>query len=70
LIDLTVAGMPLVCEADDIAVPLAAVVVIKGLDADGDIAYWSCATENLKTTEALGMAVGLVDDLRNQRRES
>lgn len=64
--DVTIAGMELSGE-NDIMQPLAAVVVIKGLDADGNVAYWSRATDGLSTTEALGMAVGLVDDLREAR---
>lgn len=42
--DVTVAGLPLVGE-NDILHPIAAVVCIKGLDADGDVAYWSRASE-------------------------
>ncbi len=64
--EATVAGMELPGD-NDIVQPLAAVVVIKGLDADNRIAYWSRATDDLSTTEALGMAMGLVDDLRETR---
>jgi hypothetical protein len=66
---VTVAGLPLVGEKD-IVHPLAAVVCIKGLDEDGDVCYWTRATEGLSTTEAQGMALGLLDDLRDARRQS
>lgn len=66
---ITVAGLPLEGE-NDIMQPLAAVVCIKGLDAEGKVAYWSRATDGVTTTEALGMAVGLVDDLRASREQS
>ena len=67
--DVTVAGLPLAGE-NDIMQPLAAVVCVKGLDADGKVAYWSRATEGLSTTEAQGMALGLLDDLREARSQS
>jgi hypothetical protein len=69
VIEVSVAGIPLVGE-HDIAQPLAAVVCIKGLDEDGKVCYWSRATEGLSTTEAQGMALGLLDDLRESRRGS
>lgn len=69
MIEIAVAGIPLVGE-HDIAHPLAAVVCIKGLDEDGNVCYWSRATDGLSTTEAQGMALGLLDDLREARRGS
>lgn len=63
---VTVAGLDLAGE-NDIMQPLAAVVCIKGLDGDGRVSYWSRATEGLSTTEAQGMALGLLDDLRQAR---
>ena len=63
----TVLGMPLLGD-HDIAQPLGAVVCVKGLDEDGNVAYWSRATDSLSTTEAQGMALGLLDDLREARR--
>jgi hypothetical protein len=68
VIEVTVAGLPLAGETG-IMQPLAAVVCIKGLDGDGDVCYWSRATEGLSTTEAQGMALGLLDDLRDARRQ-
>jgi hypothetical protein len=65
--DATVCGLPLVGD-HDIMQPLAAVVCIKGLDEQGGIGYWSQATDGLTLTEAQGMALGLLDDLRSGRR--
>ena len=67
--DVTVAGLPLIGE-NDIMQPLAAVVCVKGLDGDGKVCYWSRSTEGLTTTEAQGMALGLLDDLRDARLNS
>jgi hypothetical protein len=63
---VTVAGLELAGE-NDIMQPLAAVVCLKGLDEQGNVSYWSRATEGLSTTEAQGMALGLLDDLRQAR---
>jgi len=65
--EATVLGMPLIGD-HDICQPLGAVVCVKGLDEDGNVAYWSRATESLSLTEAQGMALGLLDDLREARR--
>jgi hypothetical protein len=62
----TVAGLELPGE-NDIMHPLAAVVCLKGLDEDGEVCYWSRSTVGLSTTEAQGMALGLLDDLRSAR---
>ena len=67
--DVTVAGLPLIGE-NDIMQPLAAVVCVKGLDEQGNVCYWSRATEGLSLTEAQGMALGLLDDLRAARNVS
>lgn len=67
--DITVAGLPLFGE-NDIMQPLAAVVCVKGLDGDGKACYWSTSTEGLSLTEAQGMALGLLDDLRGARHLS
>lgn len=50
-----VCGLPLVDMPDDIS-PLSALVVVKAIDGDGDVAYYARATEGLTVTEALGMA--------------
>jgi hypothetical protein len=54
----TVLGMPLEMASDDdqISQPLAAIVVVKCLNADGSIGYRSRATTGVQTVEALGMA--------------
>ena len=67
--NLTVAGLDLGGE-NDLATPLEAVVCIKGLDEDGKVCHWSRCTEGLTLTEAQGMALGLLDDLREARRET
>ncbi|MCW2904455.1 MAG: hypothetical protein JWO67_6720 [Streptosporangiaceae bacterium] len=54
--EYTVLGMKLDTEHADLAQPLAALVVVKGLDAEGRVAYWAMATEDIQTVEALGMA--------------
>lgn len=66
---VSVAGLPLAGE-NDILQPLAAVVCIKGLDERGNVCYWSRATDGLTLTEAQGMALGLLDDLRGARQQS
>jgi hypothetical protein len=67
--DATVCGLPLEGETD-LAQPLSAVVCVKGLDEEGHIAYWHRATDDLTRTEAMGMALGLLDELRTARSES
>lgn len=54
--DQTVLGMAIDL-ADDLAQPLAAVVIVKGLDNDGNIAYWTSITEGLTGVEAWGMVM-------------
>ena len=62
--DLTVAGLSIPGDNDDIVQPLEAVISLKGLNKDGDVCYWSKATDGLTTVEARGMALTLLDDLR------
>jgi hypothetical protein len=57
--DSLILGMPLALGEDDEladAQPLAALVVVKCLAADGSIAYCARSTEGVQTVEALGMA--------------
>lgn len=57
--DSLVLGMPLDLGEDDEladAQPLAALVVVKCLAADGSIAYCARSTSGVQTVEALGMA--------------
>lgn len=57
----TVLGMPLAPgELHDLAQPLEAVVVIKGLSETGETSYWSTSTPDLNTVECLGM-IGYAD---------
>lgn len=56
--DRTVLGMPLGEPGDDAlwaGTPLEAVVIVKMLNADGEMAYVTSATPDLKDVEALGM---------------
>jgi hypothetical protein len=51
--------MPLdVADDDPIATaqPLCGLVIVKALDADGDVVYLTAATPDLMTVECLGMA--------------
>jgi hypothetical protein len=57
--DSTVLGMSLdVGDDDPIASiqPLDGMVVVKGLDPDGDVVYCTAATKGLQSVECLGMA--------------
>jgi hypothetical protein len=64
-VDATAFGQPL--DAGHLPegfVPLEAVVVVKGLTADGQTAVFECATDGLSTWEALGMTTACSDALR------
>ena len=67
--DMTVCGLPLPGETD-MTQPIAAVVMVKGLDEDGHVAYWTSATEDLMLTEAIGMAIAMADEFRDERRKT
>lgn len=57
--DSTVLGMPLDVDPDDpilAAQPLCGMVVVKAIDAGGDVVYLTAATGGLKSVECLGMA--------------
>jgi hypothetical protein len=58
--DVTIAGLPIEDGLPDGDVPLAAVMVVRVLAADGTEAHCTRATEGLSTVEALGMAHLLV----------
>jgi hypothetical protein len=62
-----VLGLPLVGMPDDVT-PLAALVVVKALDADGKVAYYARATDGVTTVEAVGMGIYGVDQLREALR--
>lgn len=40
---------------DDMAQPLEIAMVVKGLDREGKIAYWTVPTSNLQSVEIIGM---------------
>ena len=66
--DCTVLGMPLDVDGGDVMVtaqPIAAFVIVKALDEDGDLVYLAGATEGLPTVECLGMAEYAVLRLRH-----
>ena len=55
----SILGMPLNVEAGDgIAAcqPICGLVVVKALDEDGEVCYFTAATDGLKSVECLGMA--------------
>jgi hypothetical protein len=56
-----VCGIPLEME---VATPIAALVMVKGLSEDGEIAYFHEKTDGITLTEAYGMAMSLVDEIR------
>ena len=56
--ELTVLGLPLEADEDDDirdCTPLCAVVILKALDSNGEVRYYTSATAGLKSVEALGM---------------
>lgn len=48
-------GLPIEGMPDGIT-PLSVLVIVKALDAEGDVCYFSRGSEGLMTVEALGMA--------------
>lgn len=70
-LDATAFGQPLVVDhLPDGFVPMDAVVVVKGLDADGGTAVFECSTTTLSTWEALGMVIACGDSLRAALRDA
>lgn len=54
---MTAVGMELNCSTlEEMAHPIAAMVVLKSLEGDGEIAYRTLTTDGLTAVEALGMA--------------
>lgn len=47
-------------------IPLAALVLLKGLDEDGNISYWHEKTDGLTLTEAYGMVISMADEIREE----
>lgn len=66
-VDCTVLGMPLIGD-HDIAQPLGALVIIKGLDEAGKVCHWARCTDDISTVEAVGMATMALDTLRDALR--
>lgn len=52
---MTALGLDLADQLPDDWTPLEAVVIVKALDADGDVAMFHTATPALNSYEALGM---------------
>lgn len=67
--DVTLAGMDLEGGIPDMEQPLAGLAILKGLDSDGDVAFWVRSTEGVTRIEAMGMALYLLDSLRNAKNE-
>lgn len=59
-----VMGMPLAGEIPADYVPLAALVIVKMLDDEGDPVYIARATDGLSSVECLGMAVYAAECLK------
>jgi hypothetical protein len=66
-VEYTALGLPLdtTDEACDIAQPIVALVVVKGLDSDGRLVYWTLKTPDLSNVEAMGMAMWGYEVSRN-----
>jgi hypothetical protein len=52
-------------EAYDVAQPLEAVVIVKGLDSDDQVRYWAMKTPDLPNVEAMGMAMWAYEVAKN-----
>lgn len=52
----------------DKVVPLEAIVLVKALDADGDVSYFHRFTKSLMPVEAIGALIGAADVMREERR--
>jgi hypothetical protein len=57
--EFTVLGMPLDTSDEDydIAQPVEALVIVKGLDSRGKMSHWALKTPDLLNVEAMGMAM-------------
>lgn len=64
-VDATAFGLPVdASHLPEGYTPLEAVVCLKVLDADGEVAYYDCATNTLTSVEGIGMAIIVADRLR------
>jgi hypothetical protein len=66
-VEYTALGLPLDSrdEAYDVVQPLEAVVIVKGLDSDDAVRYWTIKTPDLTNVEAMGMAMFGYEVARN-----
>lgn len=64
-----VAGLKIVGFPENVS-PVSAIVVIKCLDEDGDLAYYCRATDSLTVVEAIGMAAYAKNRLHKLLSES
>lgn len=61
-------GVPLKSSVPDGSAVLEVLVVAKYLDSDGQTALFQSCSDGLRTWEAVGMATGLLDQLRDGMR--
>jgi hypothetical protein len=59
----TVLGLPIEIP-DDLRTPLGAVIVVKALDGDDEIAYFITKTTDVTRVEATGMLITASDEFR------
>lgn len=66
-LEYTVLGLPLEAgdEVRDLAQPVEALVVVKGLDSQGKMCHWAVKTPDLSSVEAMGMAMWAYEVARN-----
>lgn len=62
-VNSTVLGLPIKV-SEDLRTPLGAVVIVKGLDSDGDVCHWIHKTDDVTSVEAVGMLVVAGDEFR------
>jgi len=65
--EATVAGLPIMNLPE--CTPLAALVLIKALDDEGNPTYYARGTDDLTTVEALGMAYACIERLKEAAAE-
>lgn len=63
MVDGHVLGMPI--EVDEsVTAPVGAVVIVKALDAAGDMIHWIGKTSDVTQVEAVGMLIAAGDEYR------
>lgn len=58
-------GLPIEV-SEDVRQPLGVVVIVKALDADGEVIHWISKTEDITRIEAVGMTMAASDEFRAQ----